>query len=203
MMRARPGLNQNGFTLIETSVALLLLGMSALLALDLFTLAGHALREPAPSVETVRMLELVRGRIEGAYPAWVADGPALPHVDFVGADRLIEMIGPAPQALRPGGLERWRLALVAGPGGTDRLEISVRGAPAESVPLGEHGAGFAYFGQIGPAAAPGWHDSWQNQPTLPLLVRLRPGAMPELVAHPLLAPEAGCRATDKSCGRAP
>ena len=197
MTRARPG-----FTFIETAVALLLLGMSALLALDLFNLAGRALRQQPPPAETIRMLELVRGRIEGAYPAWVVDGPALPHVDFVGDARLIELTGPAPEALTPGGLAHWRLALVAGPGGTDRLEISVRGVPADSVPLGGHGAGFAYFGQADPAAAPAWHDTWRNQPALPRLVRLRPGALPDLVAHPLLAPEAGCRATDKFCGRA-
>ena len=188
-----------GFTLIESSVALLLLAMTTLLALDLFHLAGRALNQQPASAETTRLLELVRGRIAGAYPAWVADGPALPHVDFLGSDHLIELIGPAPEALSPGAIARWRLALVPGPGGTERLEISVRGAPAEALPLVGHASSFAYFGQTDPAAPPAWHAAWQSQSAMPLLVRLQLGTLPEILVHPLLSPREDCAGTGRGC----
>lgn len=167
-----------GFTLLETLVAVLLL---AFLSLAIATalrlgLAFPALNDPADRIGAVAAAQnFLRRELSAALalPAAQWDGVA-----FAGSAQAVEFVAPMPaRAAAPGLNEvtlylrnreltlKWR-----------RLDAPVPKAKAtsEKALLKEvAGIGIAYWGSVDGVEDPAWHENWQKAKALPLLVRLR------------------------------
>jgi general secretion pathway protein J len=202
--------SEAGFTLLELLIAMTLLGL-------LMTMIFGGLRfgvrvwerseAYSSGADAVRLAQtLLRRDLEQAYPMFVDDDPTRAHVDFSGSPQAIAFLGPEPAVLGPGG--RARIRVLGREQGADvalavqmQSELSNAGAsvPEEVLLTGLKSVEFGYFGKRRDENAASWHDRWDNQTRLPLLIRIRAEfpersrrTWPELIVAPRLAADVGC-----------
>ncbi len=210
-----------GFTLLELLVAMTVLALlTALLfgGLEFGTRVwkvGDAELERFARTDTA--FALMRRTMMAASPKLVfEDRPAAdrragarsrdsePAVDFEGLPDGVRFIGPAPAAVLGGGL--YRLAFgVVGQEGVGQLvfawqpqtvepERQSEAATSRVLLDGIARARFAYFGTARDDDAAQWHDRWQNQPSLPMIVSVQlefqprdRRVWPQLLVAPMLS----------------
>ena len=215
----RAAANARGFTLVELTIALVLLaGIAALLYGSLSIAArswdgGEAKMQQVSDLRTTQTY--LRAQIAAQYPQrmWkIADLPIL----FSGERDEIRYAAVLPSRVAEGGVYYFRLAVVRS--GERSLLVQERVVPdanalevpefrdAERSILAEDIAELriAYYGRAVNAAdteAPAWVDRWDDKQRMPLLVRIdvkpeKGTAWPTLVIEPRRSPEAGCPAWD-------
>lgn len=210
--------NGNGFTLLELTIALLLLAlMSALLYGTLSLSANSWDRGEAKAAQTSDMRlteEFLRQALTAQHPLRfhkVADQPLY----FQGARDSLAFAAALP-GRAGGGVYYFRVSVTPW-GDTSRLTMA-RAIPdyaATALPefteaeqsvladrIGE--VRFGYFGRdpdSNDANAPTWRERWDDPQILPLLIRIDVKPVtglpwPTLIVEPRIAAEAGCRAWD-------
>jgi general secretion pathway protein J len=196
----------DGFTLVEMLISMLILALVTGMLLDGLRLVTHSVGRETSRLDRSSQIALVqnfvRAQLGNAQRIVLAAGPAA-RVDFTGeVDRLV-FISPAPASVTFGGLQRLALVYNAGTsaaGGTIEADWQPyrNGAGAASAvenrALLDHvnTAAFAYFGSTKADEPLEWHDEWREMSDLPLLVRLAVvfsdgRTMPELIVAPSLA----------------
>jgi general secretion pathway protein J len=195
----------DGFTLVEMLISILILALVTGMLLDALRLVTHSVGRETSRLDRSSQIALVqnfvRAQLGDAQRIVLSAGSAAP-VDFTGeVDRLV-FISPAPASVAFGGLQRLRLVCNAGTsaaGGTIEADWqpyrdgSGAALAVENRVLLDHvsTAVFAYFGSTRANEPLEWHDEWREMSDLPLLVRLAVvfsdgRTMPELiVALPL------------------
>jgi len=213
-----------GFTLIELTVALVLMAaMSAVLfgSLSLAARSWDGGEGKAHEVSDMRSTqEYLRAQLSAEYPQrlWKAEG--LP-VLFAGERDEIRYVAALPARVAESGVYYFRLAVArAGeksqlvqerivPDNASEEEPEFRDAGRSVLADGIAELKIGYFGRDANASeldAPTWRERWDDRYRLPLLVRIdvkpvKGAAWPTLVVEPRRAPEAGCRAFDVGRGR--
>jgi general secretion pathway protein J len=215
MTRAR----NRGFTLLELTIALVLLALLSAVLFGSLRLAGRSTDGGEAKAEDAAAMRLVqsflRTNLEAQHPLRmrkIADWPLL----FTGTSDELRYASELPPRVAGGGVWFYRLAVKAeDPRAPLVLERVVPDLGGESPPeftdaersvLAE-GIGslkLAYYGRDADAAlsvAPTWRDRWEDPQRLPLMIRIdvtpkRGAAWPTLYVAPREAPEAGCRAWD-------
>jgi type II secretory pathway pseudopilin PulG len=194
-----------GYTLVEALASLTLLGLISLLLLTGLYTARQRLARIGASDETgVEASEqILRARIERSSPQTTLQTPAA-MIDFDGTGDRLEFSAPPPSAHGPDGMFRYRLYL-AGDGelrldGFNDLALDQSRPASRDVLLnGVTTLDLAYFGgRVGGAPA-SWTDHWQQETSLPQLVRVRVGfgpgdhrRWPTLIIHPAATIDTAC-----------
>lgn len=208
--RRDPAAGAGGFALVESLVALGLLGLVAVLLLQGLAASQGLGRRVAAGAETAEAIEgaqaVLRQRLARAFPATRYDAEE-PYPEFEGAADRLDFIAPAPQADGLVGRRYYRLGL--GPSGALTLRswqdvwAARQAPPREDILLrGLARLDLAYFDGAGQ-----WRSQWHQRPGLPALIRLRvrfpPGDRrwwPDLLVHPMANIDADC-ALDGATGR--
>lgn len=188
--------SQTGLTLVETLVALALLGLLAAGAAGLLPLMGRlsvAAAEAQAATQTLsRSHDFLRAVIIQARP--VTDlGPAAAAEPLPMTADHLRLLAPLPQGLGPGGPVLLDLRVDRRPDGAAALVLTSTplrpGNPAGKAVLIERAGRieWAYYD----ATAHVWLSSWTGRAGLPALIRLRvasamPGDWPDLVVRPRL-----------------
>ena len=190
----------DGFTLVEMLISILILALITGMLLDGLRLVTHSVGRETSRLDRSSQIALVqnfvRAQLGDAQRIVLAAGPAAP-VDFTGkVDRLV-FVSPAPASVAFGGLQRLALVFNAGTsaaGGTIEADwrpyrdgSGAASAVANRVLLDHVSAAvFSYFGSTRANEPLEWHDEWREMSDLPLLVRLAVvfsggRTMPELI----------------------
>jgi general secretion pathway protein J len=217
-----------GFTLVELTIALVLMAAIAALLYGSLSLAartwdgGEAKMQQVSDLRTTQTY--LRAQIAAQYPQRLWKMTGLPLL-FAGARDEIRYAAVLPSRVAEGGVYYFRVAVVRD--GDRSLLVQERVVPdanalqepefrdAERSVLAEGIAELriAYFGRAPDAAdteAPAWNDHWDDKQRLPMLVRIdvkpeKGAAWPTLVIEPRRSPEAGCISWDPArriCARA-
>ena len=207
-----------GFTLLELSIALVLLALMGAVLYGALGFAGTSWDKGEAKVDATSGMrlaqEFMRAQLEQQHPLRmrkVAEFPLL----FLGDRNEIRYAAALPSRVAAGGIWYYRLSVgddVRGPLVLERMVPDVNGtrvpdfndAEKSIIVTGIAEIRFAYYGRdggSGNADEPSWRDRWDNAQRLPLLVRIdvipkQGPAWPTLVVAPRNAPEAGCRAFD-------
>ena len=207
-----------GFTLLELTIALVLLALMAAVMYGALGLAGTSWDKGEAKVDATAGMrlaqEFMRAQLEQQHPLRmrkVAEFPLL----FFGDRNEIRYAAALPSRVAAGGIWYYRLSVgddVRGPLVLERMVPNVNGtrvpdfseAEKSIIVTGIAEIRFAYYGRDGGSSnadEPSWRDRWDNAQRLPLLVRIdvipkQGPAWPTLVVAPRNAPEAGCRAFD-------
>ena len=211
-------LHQQGFTLLELTVALLLLALMSSVLYGTLNLSANSWDRGEAKTTQVGDMRLTEEFLRQALTAQlplrlhkVLDQPLY----FQGKSDSLAFAAAMP-GRAGGGTYYFRLALSPS-GDTSQLTLA-RAIPdyaatalpdfsgAERSVLADRVAEirFGYFGRdpdSSDANIPSWRDHWDDPQILPLLIRIDvvPAAgppWPQLVVEPRIAPEAGCRAWD-------
>jgi general secretion pathway protein J len=174
-----------GFTLVEALASLAVLALVSLMLVTgtHFARARLARLQAADDGEVVEAAqELLRARLARAYP-YARPYTGFPRVEFNGLPDRLEFFAPPPDADAPDALQHYALGLTAGGG----LQLSRASdlandpaASAKSTPLlrGVRELAVDYFGPAPPDNQPRWRARWEQQDSLPRLVRVRVGFAP-------------------------
>ena len=209
-----------GFTLLELTIALVLLALMAGILYGALGFAGTATDKGEAKVDAnagMRLAEaFLRGQIEMQHPLRlrkVAEFPLL----FAGERDELRYAAPLPSRVAGGGVWYFRLTVARddprSPLVLERVVPDVNAARPPDFPSDADRSVIAqgiseirigYYGRDSAAVTADdatWRDRWDNAQRLPLLVRIdvtpKQGApWPTLVVAPREAPEAGCRAYD-------
>lgn len=207
-----------GFTLLELSIALVLLALMGAVLYGALGFAGTSWDKGEAKVDATSGMrlaqEFMRAQLEQQHPLRmrkVAEFPLL----FLGDRNEIRYAAALPSRVAAGGIWYYRLTVgddVRGPLVLERMVPDVNGtrvpdfndAEKSIIVTGIAEIRFAYYGRDGGSSnadEPSWRDRWDNAQRLPLLVRIdvipkQGPAWPTLVVAPRNAPEAGCRAFD-------
>ena len=210
----RVAARSRGFTLVELTIALVLMAAIAALLYGSLSLAARTWDGGEAKMQQVSDLRTTQ-QIAAQYPQrmWkIAELPIL----FGGERDEIRYAAVLPSRVAEGGVYYFRLAVVRD--GDRSLLVQERVVPdanaleepqfrdAERSILAEDISELrvGYFGRAANAAdteAPTWLDRWDDKQRLPLLVRIdvkpeKGSAWPTLVVEPRRSPEAGCPAWD-------
>lgn len=208
-----------GFTLIELTIALVLLALMASVIYGALGLAGQSADRGEAKVDATAGMrltqEFLRAQLEMQHPLRlrkVAEFPLL----FAGEREELRYAAPLPPRVAAGGIWYYRVVVARddprAPLVLERVTPDVNAARAPDFAEPERSilaegiaeVRFGYFGRDANASndtEPSWRDRWDNAQRLPLLVRIdvtpKQGApWPTLVVAPREAPEAGCRSYD-------
>ena len=208
-----------GFTLVELTIALVLLALLAAVLGGALGLAGTSVDRGEEKVDTTSGMRLsqafLRANLEEQHPLRMRKILELPLL-FAGERDEVRYTAPLPARVAGGGIWFYRLALLRNDARTPLvLERAIPDLNAAQIPefrdaersvlaqdIAELKLG--YFGRdagANDANEPTWRDRWDDNQRLPLLIRIdvapkRGPAWPTLVIAPREAPEAGCRAWD-------
>ena len=219
--------SSRGFTLVELTIALVLMAAIAALLYGSLSLAartwdgGEAKMQQVADLRTTQTY--LRSQIAAEYPQRMLKIAQFPLL-FSGERDEMRYAAALPPRVAEGGVYYFRLAVVRD--GDRSLLVQERMIPdvnaleppefrdAERSILAEGIAELriAYFGRPADAAdavAPAWLDRWDDKQRLPMLVRIdvkpqKGPAWPTLVVEPRRSPEAGCAGWDAirhSCTR--
>jgi general secretion pathway protein J len=213
---------EQGFTLVELPVALVLLALMASVLYGSLSLAGTSWdRGEAKAQQTSEMRlteDFLRRTLTSQHPLRLHKVPDQP-LYFAGSSDSLGYAAALPG--RAGaGMYYFKLAVTAN-GDNSRLTLSrvIPDYAATSVPsFGDDFSvladriseiHFSYLGRdtgAAPTVAPTWRDRWDDQQRLPDLVRIdvKPAVgppWPTLVIEPLLSLQVGCPSWNPAAGR--
>jgi general secretion pathway protein J len=192
-----------GFTLVEALVTLALMAGVGLMLLTGMQLLHR--REPgrgggARSVESAQLW--LRSRLTRAFPL-TSLRTGTPMVDFDGQAETVAFVAPPPDAEAPDAVEHYSLAV--SPAGDLQLQmvsdLAIDPEQKRDLKLlsGATTLKLDYFGPAPPDNQPRWRSSWQQQPSLPALVRIRVGfppgdrrVWPDLIIDPRATLDSQC-----------
>jgi general secretion pathway protein J len=208
-----------GFTLVELTVALVILALLAAVLFGALGLAGTTLDRGEAKVEETSNMRLaqafLRANLEGQHPLRMRKIVEFPLL-FAGERDELRYAAALPARVASGGVWFYRLSVARddprAPLVLERIvpDLAAVQAPdfrdAEQSVLAEgiRELRITYYGRdatAADAAEPSWRERWDDPQRLPLLVRVdvvpKSGpAWPTLVVAPRESPEAGCRAWD-------
>jgi general secretion pathway protein J len=212
-----------GFTLIELTVALLLLALMSSLLYGTLSLSANTWdRGEAKAVQASDMRlteEFLRQALAAQHPLRLHKVLEQP-LYFQGARESLAFAAVMP-GRAGGGMYYFRLAVTPS-GDNSRLTLArvipdyaattlpdFGGADQSVLADGITEVRFSYFGRdpnSNDVNTATWRDSWEDPQLLPLMIRVdvKPAKgvpWPSLVVEPRLAPEAGCRAWDLNRNR--
>lgn len=210
-----------GFTLVELTIALVLMAAIAALLYGSLSLSartwdgGEAKMQQVGDMRTTQTY--LRSQIAAEYPQRMLKIAGFPLL-FTGERDEMRYAAALPPRVAEGGVYYFRLAVVRD--GDRSLLVQERMIPdvnaleppefrdAERSILAEGIAELriAYFGRAADAGinvAPSWLDRWDDTQQLPMLVRIdvkpqKGPAWPTLVVEPRRSPEAGCASWDST-----
>jgi hypothetical protein len=182
----------------------------------------HVARQQSQVTDLLATERVLAQWVQTAYPAYVP--PPLPGlhgvVDFAGGADSMVFLAPAPETVLVGGFARLHLWVARDRGGHENLMLSAQPelalpdaqqVTAEVLLRGIAGARFDFYGQQSGDTLPEWYQTWQNQPTLPRLIRLSvtfpPGDFrhwPVMLVAPVIRADQACQLVtlaDKCLGR--
>ena len=194
---------QRGFTLLETIVALTLLGLMLAVLSGSIRFAGQSRDAAASKIDSIDNMRIaqdfLRQTLAQAHPKRWLKVVGRPFV-FRGERDELSMAAPLTARVGVGGLFLLKLSLVDAGRGKGKNLVMARAFPepdaqempdfssAETTVLAENLAEieFAYLGRDDAASDPTWRDDWKEGARMPeaLRVRIRPAhgpAWPELV----------------------
>jgi general secretion pathway protein J len=211
--------SQRGFTLLELTIALVLLALMSAVMFGSLSFAGRSWdggEAKAAQVSEMRQTEeFLRSQISSQFPLRARKVAEFP-LFFVGTADEIRYAAALPSRVAEGGLYYFRVSVIRD-GERSRLvqdrvipdpdavgEIEFRDAERAVLAEGIGQLKLEYFGRDANAAesdAPTWRDRWDDHQRLPLLVRIdvvpeKGLPWPRLVIEPRHSPEVGCRAWD-------
>lgn len=208
-----------GFTLLELTIALVLLALMSGVLYGALGMAGKSVDRGEAKVEATAGMrlaqEFLRAQLEMQHPLRMHKVQEFPLL-FAGDREQLRYAAPLPPRVAAGGIWYYRISVARddarSPLVLERITPDINGArvpefsdPERSilaVDIAE--IRFAYFGRDANATddvAPSWRDRWDNPQRLPLLVRIdvtpkKGPPWPTLIVAPREAAEAGCRAYD-------
>ena len=209
----------DGFTLIELTVALVLLALLSAVLYGSLGLAGTSLDRGESKADATSGMRLahafLRANLEEQHPLRmrkIAEFPLL----FSGDREELRYAAPLPARVASGGIWFYRLAVLRNDARAPLVleralpDVNAREIPgfqdAERSVLAEDIASLkiGYYGRdagANDAETPTWRDRWDDPQRLPIMIRIeiepkRGSAWPPLIVSPREAPEAGCRAWD-------
>lgn len=194
---------QHGFTLLETIVALTLLGLMLAVLSGSIRFAGQSRDAAASRIDSIDNMRIaqdfLRQTLAQAHPKRWLKAVGRPFV-FRGERDELAMAAPLTARVGVGGLFLLKLSLVDAEQGKGKNLVLARVFPepdaqempdfssAETTVLAENLAEleFAYLGRDDDASDPAWRDDWKEGARMPeaVRVRIRPvrgSAWPELV----------------------
>ena len=209
----------HGFTLIELTVALVLLALLSAVLYGSLGLAGTSLERGEGKADATSGMRLahafLRANLEEQHPLRMRKIVEFPLL-FSGERDELRYSAALPTRVAGGGVWFYRLAVLRNDAKAPLvLERAVPDLNALQMPefrdadrtvLAEDIAALkiGYFGRDAGASdadAPTWRDRWDDPQQLPLMIRIEiepkhGAAWPPLIVSPREAPEAGCRAWD-------
>ncbi len=219
MSAARACRRSRGFTLVELTIALVLLALLAAVLFGSLNLAGTSLDRGEAKVDATSGMRLaeafLRTNLEGQHPLRMRKIAELPLL-FAGERDELRYAAPLPARVIDGGIWYFRLAVDSAdarsplvlqralPDLGDTRMPEFRDAERSVLAQDIAELHIAYFGRdkdAHDANDPTWRDRWDDAQRLPLLIRIdvipkKGPAWPTLVVAPREGPEAGCRAWD-------
>jgi general secretion pathway protein J len=220
------GGTQRGFTLLELTIALVLLAMMAAMMFGSLSFAGRSWdggEAKVTQVDEMRQTEeYLRAQLGSLFPLRARKVIEFP-LRFTGERDEIRYAAALPSRVAEGGVYYFRLAVVRDgdksllvqqrvipdPDAVDEPDFSDAARSVLAAGIGE--LRISYYGRDAGAAeteAPTWRDRWDDKQRLPLLLRIdvlpeKGSPWPQLVVEPRHAPDAGCRGWDAArqrCG---
>ena len=213
-----------GFTLLELTIALVLLALMAAMMFGSLSFAGRSWdggEAKATQVNEMRQTEeFLRAQLGAQFPLRARKVAEFP-LWFTGERDEVRFAAALPSRVAEGGIYFFRLAVVKD--GDKSLLVQERIIPdpasldepvftdADRSVLAEGIAELkiGYLGRDAGAADadnPTWRDKWEDKQRLPMLLRIdvipeKGQPWPQLVVEPRQGPEAGCRAWNFNLGR--
>jgi general secretion pathway protein J len=196
-----------GFTLIEMTVAMALLGLISVLVFESLRFGQRsyqsATRKGAESWEVFAAQRLLRNLVESAYPQQPGDVGTTAEPGLQGDPQRMFVTAPAPLAMGGAGLYRYEIALRSNATGRNDLVIRWRAQMPDAAGLNDRSAeeillpGVAGL-RMSYQSATGWSERWA-EPGLPQLVRLQVTfaagdlrTWPDMIATPRITDDANC-----------
>ena len=213
-----------GFTLLELTIALVLLALMAAMMYGSLSLAGRSWdggEAKAGQVNEMRQAgEFLRAQLSSQFPLRARKIVEFP-LRFAGEHDELRFASALPARVPEGGIYYFRLAVVREGEKSQLIEERVIPDPASTdepdfrdgsrsvLAEGIAELKLSYFGRepgVLDMDSATWHDRWDDKQRLPQLVKIevipqKGPAWPPLIVEPRQAPEAGCRAYDIARGR--
>ena len=208
-----------GFTLIELTVALVLLALLSAVLFGSLGLAGTSVDRGEAKADATSGMRLayafLRANLEEQHPLRMRKINEFPLL-FSGEREELRYTAALPPRVASGGVWFYRLAVLRNDARSplvlerslpdlNALEAPEFREPERSV-LAQDIASLkiSYFGRdpgANESNTPTWRDRWEDPQRLPILIRIdiepkQGQAWPPLIVSPREAPEAGCRAWD-------
>ncbi|HEX7327305.1 MAG TPA: prepilin-type N-terminal cleavage/methylation domain-containing protein [Casimicrobiaceae bacterium] len=221
---AARGRRSAGFTLLELTIALVLLALLSAVLFGSLKLAGQSSSRgeaKADATSSMRLAEeFLRTNLEAQHPLRMRRMSQFPLLFTGTADELV-YASELPARVAAGGVWLFRLRVLGDdPKSPLVLERTVPDVAADAMPEfheadrsvladGIAKITIGYYGRdpgaLANATEPTWRDHWDDPQRLPLLIRvdvtpLHGDPWPRLVVTPREAPEAGCRAWNTQAG---
>jgi len=209
----------DGFTLIELTVALVLLALMSAVLFGSLGLAGTSVDRGEAKADATSGMRLahafLRANLEEQHPLRMRKINEFPLL-FSGDREELRYAAALPPRVASGGIWFYRLAVLRDDARAplvlersipdlNSLQAPELREPERSI-LAQDIASLkiSYFGRdpgANQANTPTWRDRWEDTQRLPLLIRIdiepkQGSPWPPLIVSPREAPEAGCRAWD-------